>query len=384
MPHCPYCGTEVKNEEQFCINCGKELPNDLSSRLSNKGFNRWWFLPMGTLLVSILLLIGFYFLLSYQENKAIDTYYNGENMALEGKFQQAKDLFSEALDKKENFSAARQNVQFMDIAISIQNQLHSANNLMQEEAYVQALTITKNAEEELQNYDGKVVNKLLNKLIDKRNEIKTEELKFNLNQDPSIEDLKVLLWQAESIQNEEAKSITKDIRTRLVNFTYTKANESLKLRQFSDAMTIIEDGLRYAPESEKLNSLKTTIEKEKVAFETEQQKRISQAMDAAEKEHQLNKNDAIEIVSISSSMDEFGDLIVKGKLKSVATVPIYSVSVSYQLVNEDDEVVESNEVYTYPDTLYPDEEGNFEFTHYEIDQEYKAKIDKIQWFLESP
>ncbi|WP_228550122.1 zinc ribbon domain-containing protein [Salinibacillus xinjiangensis] len=339
---------------------------------------------MGTLLVSILLLIGFYFLLSYQENKAIDTYYNGENMALEGKFQQAKDLFSEALDKKENFSAARQNVQFMDIAISIQNQLHSANNLMQEEAYVQALTITKNAEEELQNYDGKVVNKLLNKLIDKRNEIKTEELKFNLNQDPSIEDLKVLLWQAESIQNEEAKSITKDIRTRLVNFTYTKANESLKLRQFSDAMTIIEDGLRYAPESEKLNSLKTTIEKEKVAFETEQQKRISQAMDAAEKEHQLNKNDAIEIVSISSSMDEFGDLIVKGKLKSVATVPIYSVSVSYQLVNEDDEVVESNEVYTYPDTLYPDEEGNFEFTHYEIDQEYKAKIDKIQWFLESP
>ncbi|SET92959.1 hypothetical protein SAMN05421676_11145 [Salinibacillus kushneri] len=385
MAHCPFCGTEVKQEEEYCINCGKPLPNDLNERMSkNQGFNKWWFVPISGLFLAIIVFIGFYFFLSYQENQAVEAYEKAEKIAVEGNFQQAKNLFKEAKEHKSYFPAAVQNAQFMDIALSIQNQIQSANKLMDEKAYQQGLKITKQAEEDLQNYNGEVVDKLLEQLVKTRNEIKTAELKNKLSQDPAIDDLKLLLWQAESIQTDEAKSMAKEIRTRLVDFTYSTANESLKLKQFSDAMAIIEDGLRYAPENEKLQSLKTTIEKEKVAFETEQQKRIEQAISAAEQEHELNKNDAIEMVSIKSKKDEFGDLVVTGTLKSVATVPIYSVSVSYNLLNGDGEVVESNEVYVYPDTLYPDEEGHFEFTHYEVKEELKAEVDQVKWFLDSP
>ncbi|QHS22073.1 zinc ribbon domain-containing protein [Virgibacillus sp. MSP4-1] len=385
MAHCPFCGTEVKQGEEYCINCGKEMPTDLAERIpKNQGFNKWWFLPIGALFLAILVFIGYYFFLSSQENQALETYKKADKVAVDGNFQQAKKLYKEAQQYKSEFPAAVQNAQFMDIAMSIQQQLNSAKNLQEENAFQQAIKITKQAEEDLQNYNGEVVDKLLDQLVKTRNEIKTAEVKERLSQEPSVEELKLLLWEAEGIQTDKARNITKKIRTRLVNYTYTKANESLKSNHFTDAMAIIEDGLRYAPESEKLQSLKTTIEKEKVAFETEQQKRIEQAINAAEQEYKLNKNDAIEMVSIEAKKDDFGDLIVSGTLKSVATVPIYSVSVSYNLLDKNGEIVETNEVYIYPDTLYPEEEGNFEFTHYEMDKELKAEVDQVKWFLDSP
>ncbi|MBB6454833.1 tetratricopeptide (TPR) repeat protein [Salirhabdus euzebyi] len=385
MAHCPYCGTEVKNEELYCIKCGKELPKDLEERTARtKGFNKWWFLPLSIMVLFGLIFLSTFLLSNYKLNKAIEAYEKGEQLAYSGKFKQAKDFFNEAIELKSQFKAATHGSQFMDIAISIQDQLTSANKLTEEEDFQQALTITKQAEESIKNYNGEVVNELLNQILQKRNQIKTEELKFRLEQKPSIQDLKILLWQAETIQNEEAEEITEEIRDRLVDFTFSKANEFLKLKQFSDAITTIKDGLRFAPDSEKLKSLKTTVEKEKIAFETEQQKRIAQAMNAAEQEFEFNKNNAVEIISFEAKKDEYGYLVIKGKIKSIATVPIYSVSVTYNLLNSEGEIVDSNEVFIYPDTLYPDEEGNFEFTHYELEQELSAKVETVQWFLNSP
>jgi tetratricopeptide (TPR) repeat protein len=385
MAHCPYCGTIVKDEEQYCIKCGKELPKDIEERMANRKFNnKWWFIPVASVVVFSLLFLGLYMYTNNQKENAISAYESGAKLAEEGNFQQAKEQFEQAVNLKTNMKAAVQNAQFMDIAMSIQKELASAEKLLEENAFQQGIALTKQSEEKLKNYDGVIVNNLLDQIMVLRSKIKTEELKYLLKQKPSIQDLKILLWQAETIQNEEAKAMTKDIRKRLVDYTYSMANETMKLKQYSDAIAIINDGLRYAPNSEKLKSLKTTIEKEKIAFETEQQQRIAQAMDAAEKEYEMNKNDAVEIISIESSKDEYGDLVVKGVIKSVATVPIYSISVEYNLLNSEDEVIASNVVFLYPDTLYPDEEGKFEFVHYELDQELTPQIERVQWFLNSP
>lgn len=382
MAHCPYCGTLVKEKEQFCVNCGKKLPEDLSSRSNREaGFHRWWLVPIGAVFIA-LIAIGFtYLTLEKRTAMATEQFNKGEKHALEGNYQKAKEAFSEAIDLKSNFTSAVQNKSFMNTAMNVDSQLAVALELLHQESYQESLKIITEVESTLKNYNGEIVNQLLDRIVTQRNNIKVEQLESKLANKPSIDDLKVLLWQAEAIQNDEARTIANDIRKRIVSFAFSTANESLKLKQYSEARAIVNDGLKYAPDSEKLRSLKTTIEKEEVAFEIEQQKRIEQAMIAAEEERERNKNDAVEVLSVTAEQDDYGDLVVKGKIKSVATVPIYSVSVSYELIDQDGNVVLDNEVFAYPDTLYPDEEGQFEFSHFDVSDSLNVKVAKVKWFL---
>lgn len=144
----------------------------------------------------------------------------------------------------------------------------------------------------------------------------------------------------------------------------------------------MEEGLRYIPESERLKNLKSTIEKQKVAFETEQQKRIEQALSQYELEQDQNKNNAVEIVKVEAKPDEYGDIVVKGEIKSVATVPIQSVTVNYSLYDENDELLTENETFLYPETLYPNETGKFEYIHYEMPDKVSIEINQVSWFLD--
>ena len=119
MNYCPYCGTPVKDEELFCIHCGKELPKDIGERNQNKKrwFNKWWFLPIGSILLLLIVFIGLHFFQMSEEEKAIQAYEKGVELALNKDFSQAKQSFKEALDNRKNFKAATHNYQFMDIAI---------------------------------------------------------------------------------------------------------------------------------------------------------------------------------------------------------------------------------------------------------------------------
>lgn len=73
-----------------------------------------------------------------------------------------------------------------------------------------------------------------------------------------------------------------------------------------------------------------------------------------------------------------------GKVKSGATIPVNSILVEYSL-EANGEALLTNEVYVYPDTLYPDETGEFEFTHYDIDRKKKdisINVDRIKWYTD--
>ena len=209
-------------------------------------------------------------------------------------------------------------------------------------------------------------------------------MKNKLDNEPSMDDLKVLLWEADSINNEEAQKITNEIREQIINYTFSKASEKLSANQFSDAKVRVNDGLKYAPTSEKLQSLLTTIDKEKVAFETAQQERIEQAINTAQEEQELNETDAVKLTSVSVKANEQGKLTVNGEVESVATIPINSVSIEYALVTKEDKEILSNDVYVFPDTLYPGEKGKFEFTHYDIDdkRDLETNVKKIKWYTE--
>lgn len=386
MHHCPYCGMKVKEDELYCIKCGRQLPEDILIRLENRReFNKFWYIPIAILTLMILSSGIYYVFMQNQVADAKRLYNKAEKMAMEGNFNKAKNLLAESLENSEDFDQAELALGYVQKSINIESNLKEAKRLMNQQEFQQALSIINDAEDSIKNYEGAAVTELINTITAHRNAVKIEQLKYKLGHDPSISELKTLVWEAEAIKTEEANKITEKIRNQIIDYTFSKASEQLNEKQFSDASIIVEEGLKYAPESEKLQSLNTTIDKEKIAFETAQRQRIEQAINTAEKEREFNRHEAVELVSVSLDNNQRGNLVVKGKVKSNATVPINTILVEYSLLTKDGNKFSSNEVYVYPDTLYPDETGKFEFTHYDINQKdngIKVQVDQINWYTD--
>ncbi|MUK90245.1 zinc ribbon domain-containing protein [Ornithinibacillus sp. L9] len=385
MLHCPYCGSGVKENELYCITCGKELPDDLNHRLEvKKRLNRLWYIPIITVIILFISTSILYLYLQNQSSQAKEYYEQGEKFLANSEYEEAREYFKSALQRKQNFAQAENALSFVDDATTVKKAISAADSELEKENFQEALSVLDDAERSLKNYDGSAVNNLVDELILHRNEIKVEQLKSILSQNPTIDELKTLLWEADAIKQNEAEKIVESIRNQIIDFTFSKASEHVSNKQFTDAQTIVEDGLKYAPESEKLGSLKTTIEKEKLSFEVTQEQRIEQAINVEAEEREINETDAIELVSVKIETDQQGNIVVKGEVKSIASDPVNSVLVDYSLLDNNENEFLSNEVYVYPDTLYPQETGKFEFTHYDI-QEDIEKIDidvnTITWYL---
>lgn len=386
MLHCPYCGSIVKEDESFCIKCGKELPNDINARFKQKKyFNRYWLFPIFSLVLCILSFMSIHFILQHKEASAKQLYNEGENFIIEENYEKAKEAFSDALNYKDNFYDANAALKFTEKVIQINKDLKKAMKQQENNEFKEALSMIDTAERTLKNYHGSAVNHLIDQIIITRNDTKIEQLKYLLSKQPNIDDLKSLLWESEAINNSDAEEITLNIKNQIVDYTFSKASEQLNNKQFNDAQILVDDGLKYASDSEKLLSLKTTIEKEKNAFEMEQQERIEQAIHLAAEEQEKNKEDAVKLNSVKIDNDEQGNWIINGEVTSVATVPINSVLIEYSLLTNKDEEIVSNKVYVFPDKLYMNEDGKFEFTHYDIDKKHKkikVKVNKITWYTD--
>ncbi|GAA0446288.1 hypothetical protein GCM10008983_25160 [Lentibacillus halophilus] len=386
MHYCPYCGANVLENEDYCINCGKQLPQDRHERMKTKQpFNKYWYIPIAVVALILFVSGSYYIFLQNQSAEATDLYQNAETYALNGDYSKATSSLEESLNHRSDFQQAKNALAFTQKAVKINEDLDKASNLQKKGEYRDASALINEAEDSIANYDGEAVTKLIDKLTAKRNHIKLAHLKNKLNQDPGIDKLKVLLWEADAIPSDEADDIKSSIRGQIVDYVFSNASNQLNNHQFSDALLMVEDGLKYAPDSKKLLSLQTTIKKEKTAFETARKQRIEQAISSAEKEKKLNENDAVELISVSTEENKQGNLSVTGKVKSVATVPIHSILIEYSL-SSDEETILTNDVYIYPDTLYPDATGEFEFTHYNMEQQkpndIHINVDRIKWYTD--
>ncbi|WP_010096841.1 hypothetical protein [Ornithinibacillus scapharcae] len=385
MLHCPHCGSFINEEEQFCVTCGKKLPTDIHLRSnSNSKATKLWFLPIGIFVILLLTITLFNSFLDRQSTQAKKYYQLGEESIEVGNYKKAKQYFQSAVEAKPNFSQGEIALEFVQKTTSVKELQDHANKALQDKDFQSALSFINDAEDLLKNFNGIATSKIVEELEHHRNTIKIEQLKSLLSADATIDELKVLIWEADSIKDEEAAQIAENIRNQIIDYTYTKASEQLSEKQFSDAQYIVDDGLKYAPYSDKLQSLKTTIEKEKVTFETTQEQRIQQAINTANEEREMNETDAIKVVDVKLEKNSQGNLVVKGEVKSIATIPISSIQVEYALVRNNTEFL-TNGVYVYPDTLYPNENGKFEFTHFDMNVDIKqttANVKKITWYTE--
>src|SRR5699024_35176 len=62
MLYCPKCGTQIKEDESYCINikCGNAIPGDMMERVNNKKtVSKWWILPAMSI-VTVTITIGIF------------------------------------------------------------------------------------------------------------------------------------------------------------------------------------------------------------------------------------------------------------------------------------------------------------------------------------
>ncbi|WP_240468581.1 hypothetical protein [Gracilibacillus sp. YIM 98692] len=367
------------------MSCGHKLPVDIHERqFSNKKKQKWWILPLAALLFSIIIISSTQYYYNQKSKEALSLYHEAKEMALVGDYEQAKQLINAALRHKTNFPEAATASEFLDKTFHINEALGEVEKFNEEQAFTKSFDKINQVEDEIQNYNGPLIEQLQDQVTALKNETSIQQISYQLNNNPKPDELKGLIWEIEDISHERANEISNQIRDKLVSYVYQEAKQLLDDHQFSSAQTVVEDGLSYVEDSEPLQNLKTTIQKEKVAFETAQEKRIEQALSTAEKEREVNQSDAIELkdTNIEKNNDQ---IIVSGKLKSVATVPVHSVLISYTIITDEEEAILSNEVYAIPETLYPEESGDFEFTHFDIEEDYDRltiKVDEVTWYLD--
>lgn len=383
MFHCPYCGTKAKEEESYCIKCGKELP-DISSRLAPDKWSKWWLLPISLAVAVILFTSGLYLYLHSKTTNAMELYTEAEEELMAENYSKASELLEDALGHREDFSQGKIALLFTQEALEIEEDLERARELAEDEAYIDSLKLVNQAEERMNRYLGPLPNILVDRIDQTKTHIQLREIEAKVSAGPSIQEVRMLIWDADAINHPEAAEISSQLRSQLVEYIFSRASEALNANQFSDALLITEDGLKYAPKSEKLKSLHANINKEKHAFETAAQKRMEQAMDTAYQEYQQNESDAIELISLDVTNDEDGQVVISGEVKSIATVPINSILIEYTLSENGDEFL-SNEIYVFPDELYPDEHGEFEFTHFDVtsnSDDMEARVKRITWYTQ--
>lgn len=386
MFHCPHCGSSIHEDEQFCVVCGKKLPLDIEDRMKQtKVFNKWWFLPIG-IFTSILITVTILFFMSESNIEQAEHHYIlGAAHIEEEEFSEALEQFELALDYHPYFTKAKIAFDFLTDAQQMDEELENFHYMLEDKQFNDALEKISMYENELRHLQGPAVNYYINRLASKRDVIEYEQINFELSEQPSIDRLKVLLWEAESINTTDGVALTEQIRSEIINYIFSTASEQLNNNQFNDALILVEDGLKYAAESPKLQSLKSTIDTEKIAFETAQQERIEQAITIAEQEEQYNRNDAIQLDNVTIEVLDSGNIVVEGHVKSAATVPITSVFVEYELNWQGEEPFTTNRVFVFPDVLYPDEHGQFEFTHYDVTLKEKPiliNVNKITWYID--
>src|SRR5690625_3800806 len=196
----------------------------------------------------MLLSIVLHFYLSHMDQKALHAYDEGVNYALNGNYEQAQEKFNESLKYRSNFSGAMSSLDFISSVEEIDLNLTATDDLVENNSYQQALRLINESENKLSQYDGELVNQLLSKIHDKRNDVLLSQVEYQLSEQPSLEELKMYLWRVESINTDKAQSLAEHMREQIVNYTYNSANDELNNNQFTVALSIVNDGLKYVPE----------------------------------------------------------------------------------------------------------------------------------------
>ncbi|QBD84503.1 hypothetical protein EQG73_04130 [Clostridium tetani] len=304
-----------------------------------------------------------------------------EALALSGDLDNALKIVEKLVVKRPNYTSLQMNLEFLVKGRDFQKLLSKIENLKRQGKHNEALNGLSSLEKELENSTGPFWSTLKKQQISLKNSILIAQIKNNMTNKNTIDQLIPYYIKISQIESEESQALLEKVKEEISNIAYTNADNYLKRKHFDEAVKELDKALQYDKDNEKLLSFKNIIQRKKEQFEIDEQKRIEQAINSA-KEEEENKTDSVKSLSINGSFNEKGEFIVKGEIENIGTKSIYSVEVFYSILDSKGTVLKSNSIYVYPNYLKLKDRGTFEFIHNDLKNASTVKIDKFTWLLE--
>ncbi|WP_209123266.1 FxLYD domain-containing protein [Alkalihalobacillus sp. BA299] len=398
---CHSCGNKRLNNETYCSKCGTAFINNLeeisatieqnsfSSTLppinqqsNNKKTLYLWLLPLVSSLFVTIGLISYYYYETKINERVVSLNQQIEASLSSGDYEQSQQQLTEALQLRDVDTLQ----QFEDIiaaALIYEQELQEINELIQRNEVDQASHQIETLNEQINETTYPSLLQPIQKKLEKAAiTLTVVEVKMELNELTTVEELAHKLSSLSSLNNEETEKIKQQIVNKIVQFSYEKAEKHLQQHEFSNALYALETGLQYAINNEKLLSFIERVKNEKLAFEKAEQTRLEEAMIAAAKEDLKNRTEAVEITSLDIELDKYGDIYLYGDVINNGTTTIYSIDIHYSIFDKNDEFVGNSVTSVYPYYLSPGETGRFSHSYYGVYEELNVTVDSITWQIE--
>jgi tetratricopeptide (TPR) repeat protein len=389
---CHKCGEKQSISSKFCSGCGTELMNNTPAKEEKKRQS----IPTSTGKVTAMLLVpmltllltggGVYGYYSYEEKnnqKVANWKGQAEELALDGKYEEAIQYLKKARSLRPEYTILKEEISVLEKAKSYKESMDQIAQSIKKRDYDNA---TKKVEE-LKGLKKKEEAPLLNQFSARIEEaeitITVGKIKEEVDKLTTVDELVNKLSVIKSLSSGEAAKVKEQIVNRIVQITSDQAESALQENNFSDAFTIVDKALSHSSKNEKLTDLKETIQQKKTSFEKAEEERIQQAMEMAAQEDLKNRTEAVELVSLETQVDEYGDLYIYGEVKNTATASIYSVDISYSVYGSDGSLLTTGYTSVFPYYLNAGDKASFnDSVYYVYDETTSVEIDNITWYVE--
>lgn len=390
---CHKCGRKVTSDANFCFNCGANLKDDVEhieeEWLEGRGKNkkkRLTYMPFLPPIISLVLIagtIGWYYNHEQSVNaEVLAIKKEAEDLALQGEYDMAKQELAGAMELRPSYHVLRNNLEVVKIAEEVNGELEGVKEQIKTKKFEDAEKNLTRLREKITRLDGPLIQPLKEDVSEKDVMIKVGKINSELDQLKTVDELSRKLAVISSIPSEEGKAVKEQILNRIVQLTVEDAEEKMEQKQFTNAMTLADRGLQYAVNDKRLMSLKEKIEQSRQEFEQAEFDRIEKAMEAAAKEDLKNKNAALEIVGFKAEEDEVGGMTVTGEVKNIVSANVSSITVYYNILSKDKNVLDTGFTTVYPFKLEPDKKGKFEDYYYGVFEDVTVEIENITWVVE--
>ncbi|WP_223702644.1 zinc-ribbon domain-containing protein [Sutcliffiella deserti] len=395
---CHNCGLKVTSDAKYCSNCGANLKGE-DNHIDEYGVieegrglertkknNKKRYLPLILPTACFILLVGGIGWTYNHESKVnaqvLAIKNTAEEFALEGDYAQAKKELASAIDLRPRYHVLQNNLDVITIAEELEVELEETSILIKDKKYEEAQNELVRLREKVAILDGPLIQPLKKELVEKDTMIKVGKINSELDQLTTVEELARKLSVLSAIPSQEGNAVKEQILNRIVQITSTNAEEELAQKQFTKAITITDRGLQYAINDKRLLSLKEKIEQTRSEFELAELERIEKAMEAAAKEDLKNRNAALEIEGFKYVEDDAGGMMITGEVKNIVSTSVSSITVYYNILSKDKDVLDTGYTTVYPYKLMPGETAKFEDYYYGVFEEVTVEIENMTWLVE--
>lgn len=378
---CHYCGEkEIEKFSNYCPHCGKRLFMDDRDRKHYRLSKRsLYILPAASLALVTGLLFAAYELEAAKNEKVVTLQRKTEQAALAGEYRKALHYAEQGIQIRSDYDVLKQEKELIVQMQGYQHDLEQIKKHIQNSNYEKASKEIDLLTRIISGHSSPLYSLLQSELIKADMHVTVGEIKEQINELNSIEQLAEKLKEITVLDAAEADIVKNQIKSKMVMIGSSNAEEDLSQKQFNSAIVTVDKALQYDGDNEKLLSLKDKIISEKTAFEQAEQKRIEKAVTAAKEEKKL-KEETVKVQGTKVTVDEFGDAITAGKIKNISKSAIHSITVQFSVSTKDGKEIERGKTNVYPNELKPGNEAEFEHITYGVNEEVTFTIENISWY----